>query len=278
MVIKMLKELSLNGFVKVPDYVKGGLLYETKMGSQAYGCSEDSSDCDVYGFFIPPLEDTFPHLRGDFNSFSEYQPLIEVFQAHHIQMEHTQYDFSVYSIIKYFQLCSQCNPNMQDSLFTYDCDLLTQTKVSKMVRDNRQLFLSKLSYRKFLGYSRGQIDKMKAKKGHENPKRNQSIVKHGYDVKYAYHCIRLLLESLQILQEGTMDLKKNSQLLNDIRNGLYSVDDIEKMVSNGEGKLSSAYENSKLRDSPDMNGLKKLLLNCYEEHYGKLSWFVGERL
>lgn len=39
-------------------------MYETIMGSVAYGVNTDTSDFDTVGFCIPNKDIVFPHLRG----------------------------------------------------------------------------------------------------------------------------------------------------------------------------------------------------------------------
>jgi len=100
-----------------PDYVVSDLQYLTMMGSIAYGVSSDSSDVDIYGFCIPPKSVVFPHLDGVIHGFGRQIQNFEQYQQHHIKYADDEYDFTVYSIVKFFQLCMQNNPNMIDSLF-----------------------------------------------------------------------------------------------------------------------------------------------------------------
>ena len=74
--------LTNKGLMTPPDFVQNQTVYETKMGSQAYGCSEDQSDLDVYAFCMPPLHQVFPHLRGEFPGFGSNEKPFEVFQQH----------------------------------------------------------------------------------------------------------------------------------------------------------------------------------------------------
>jgi hypothetical protein len=49
------------------------------------------------------------------------------------------------------------------------------------------------------------------------------------------------------------------------------MDQIEQHFMAKEKSLEELYTNSKLRHSPDEKSIKKVLLECLEEHYGSLS-------
>jgi len=76
------KALAGKGLAKPPPWLTDNILYETIMGSVAYGVSSDSSDMDVYGWAIPPKEDVFPHLRGDILGFGKQAERFAQFQQH----------------------------------------------------------------------------------------------------------------------------------------------------------------------------------------------------
>ena len=129
-----------------PKWLPDNVAYITDMGSVAYGVATELSDHDIYGFCIPPKEDVFPHLRGEIPGFGRQINRFEQWQEHHIDYKDKEYDFTVYSIVKYFQLCMENNPNMIDSLFTSNDCVRHITQVGQLVRDNRKLFLHKGSW------------------------------------------------------------------------------------------------------------------------------------
>lgn len=164
----LIQKLTKQGLLKPPPQVLGGLQYLTMMGSVAYGVSDDTSDVDIYGFCIPAREDVFPHLKGEIFGFGRQHQRFEQYQQHHILSPDNQknYDITVYSIVKYFQLCMENNPNMIDSLFVPDRCVLFITKIATMLRDERKSFLHKGAWWKYKGYSYSQLHKMDIK----NPK------------------------------------------------------------------------------------------------------------
>jgi len=243
------------------------------MGSIAYGVSNESSDIDIYGFCIPPKHIIFPNINGILIGFDNNYEQFEQWQEHHIKdiSKNKEYDFSVYNIIKYFRLCANCNPNMIDSLFVPRRCILHITQLGEIVRENRKIFLNKQACHKFRGYAFAQMHKMKTKSPQLGSKRDQLVSTYSYDVKYAYHLVRLIDEAVQILTEGDLDLERSREILKAIRRGEWTQEQIEEYFATKEKHLEKLYEESKLPYSPNEAKIKQLLLNCLEQHYGNLS-------
>jgi len=264
-----------------PKFVATATQYEVIMGSVAYGVSNDTSDMDIYGFCIPPRDYVFPHLRGEIIGFSDPGPQFNQYQEHHIHDPHAEggkgrvYDLNIYSIIKYFRLCMENNPNMIDSLFVPRRCILYSTAIGELLRENRKLFLHKGAWHKFKGYAYSQVHKMNSK----NPigKRKRIHEKYGYDVKFAYHVVRLLNEVEQILSEGDLDLERNREQLKAIRRGDWSQEKIAEYFEQKENQLESAYTKSELPATPDVEKIRELLLECLERHYGGLQGCVDDQ-
>ena len=269
-------DLHKKGLIKTaPSFLSGGIQYEVIMGSMAYGVSLDASDMDVYGFCIPPRDFVFPHLRGEIPGFSTPGAQFDQYQVHHIHDplalggKGRQYDLAIYSIIKYFRLCMENNPNIIDSLFVPPRCVLFSTAIGDMVRENRKLFLHKGAWHKFKGYSFAQMRKLHTKQ--PQGKRKEMHEEFGYDVKFAYHVVRLLDEVEQILTEQDIDLERNREQLKAIRRGEWTIEDIENYFSAKEKELETLYTACKLPPIPDEEKIQSLLLNCLEQYYGDLS-------
>jgi len=325
--MSIVDKLTSRGLIRPPSHLKTNIHFEVMMGSIAYGCSNDASDCDVYGFSIPPKDVIFPHLSGYIIGFGRQPNKFEQYQQHHIKDEtfNKEYDITIYNIIKYFQLVMNNNPNMIDSLFVPRRCILHSTQVGEHVRENRKLFLTKKSWHTFKGYAYSQLNKAKNKNVHhfielckemkidyrismedfvdhcnENyvsvdrsnrfkslyskvyqsgkpTKRMDAIAKYGYDVKFAYHIVRLLNEVEQILVEQDLDIQRNREQLKSIRRGDWTLEQIEKYFEQKELELEKLYTSSTLRHSPDEEGIKKLLMECLEMHYGSLDKCVVQQ-
>lgn len=268
----LIERLHSKGLIKPPSFVIGGTQYLTIMGSVAYAVSSDTSDMDIYGWCIPPKDMIFPHLNGEILGFGRQIKRFEQFQQHHInEKDHgKEYDLNIYNIVKFFQLVMDNNPNMIDSLFTDQTCVLKSTKLSDHVRDNRRLFLHKGSWHRFKGYAYQQMHKMKIKNPDPNSNRYEMVKTYGYDVKFAYHVVRLLNEVEQILMEGDLDLRRNNDQLKAIRRGEWTMQQIEQYFVDKEKGLEQLYLDSKLPKYPDEEKIKKVLLEVLEEHFGSL--------
>ena len=273
----LLDNLQKKGLIHPPKWLPNNTAMLVIMGSQAYGVSNDDSDQDIYGFCIPPKELVFPHLAGEIPGFGRQIQRFEVWQEHHIQnfAKEVEHDFAVYGIVKYFQLCMENNPNMIDSLFVPQNCVIHSTQIGLMVRENRKMFLHKGAWHKFKGYAYAQMNKIGQKANASNPKRQETIEKFGYDVKFAYHVVRLMNEVEQILVEGNLDLQRNREQLKSIRRGEWTLDQLKEYFTNKEHALETAYANSSLPHGPDEDRVKALLMSCLEQHYGSLSAAVS---
>jgi len=255
----------------MPKWLPDNMHYEVMMGSVAYGVSNDTSDIDLYGFCIPPKELIFPHLAGEIEGFGDRLPRFHQYDPHHIQdpERKTSYDLAIYNIVKYFDLCMGCNPNMIDSLFVPRRCVLSSTAVGEMVREQRKIFLHKGAWFTFKGYAYSQLDKI-ARASKTNSKRAESIQEHGYDVKFAYHIVRLLGEVEQIMIEHDLDITRNREQLKAIRRGEWTLEYLHEWFDAKERALEEVYTTSSLRPTPDEAAIRALLLNCLEHHYGSL--------
>ena len=92
--------------------------------------------------------------------------------------------------------------------------------------------------RSFGGYAYSQLHKMRTKK--PEGKRIETIEKYGYDVKFAYHVVRLLDEVEQILTIGDLDITRDRERLKAIRSGEWEMERVEQHFENKERILENA--------------------------------------
>lgn len=269
----LIDELVGKGLAHPPNWMVGGIQYLTYMGSVAYGVSSDNSDLDIYGFCIPPKRILFPHTAGVIQGFGNQGEKFDQWQQHHMLEVGAQqtYDAQVYNIVKYFQLCMDNNPNMIDSLFTPERCVCYISEIGQKVRDNRKIFLHKGLWPKFKGYAYSQVHKMQIKTPEPGSKRIEYIEKYGYDVKFAYHVVRLLDECEQALTTGDIDLERDRERLKSIRRGEWKENEILEFFKAKEKDLERALANSKLPEEPNEPAIKELLTECLEIHFSNLT-------
>ena len=275
------------GKICPPKWIPNTIQYEVITGSVAYGVSTDMSDQDISGFCIPPKQIIFPHLAGEIPGFGKPKERFDQYQEHHIadpdgkksedaygEVKGVGYDVTMYSIVKFFQLVMENNPNMVDTLFVPVNCIKYITPIGQMVRDSRRIFLHKGCFHKFKGYAFSQLHKAKIKSPDAGSKRAALIEQYGWDVKYGYHLLRLVDEVEQILTTGDLDLQRAREEMKAVRRGEWSLEKMEAYFQEAEGRLQTVYDNSKLPNVPDEAKIKELLLNCLEHHYGSISQAV----
>ena len=267
-----------------PLFLKSNVHYETIMGSHAYGVADTSvkqklPDYDVYGFAIPPKEMLFKHLTGWIPGFGDEPPGFDTWQQTGVcdpssGGQGKEWDLSIFGIVRYFELCRENNPNVIDSLFTNEECVLHCTQIGRMVRDHRKLFLSKLCWKKFRGYANAQLRKLNDKVPIGG--RKEIVEKFGYDVKFAYHIVRLFDEAEQIMLEHDLDLQRAKEVMKAIRRGEWTLEQLKAWVVEKDRVLEAAYTRCQLPEKPLLEPLRKLLLECLETHYGSIDDCVAQ--
>ena len=256
------------GLVDAPSWLAGSVVYETMMGSEAYGVSADTSDRDVYGICVPPRELVFPFLAGEIPGFGEPYPRFEQLQEHHIADGSRTWDLTLYSIVKFFQLALENNPNILDALFTPDSCVLYADAVGRRLRERRRLFLHRGVWAKFRGYAYAQLNRLENKTPEPGSRRAETVETFGMDVKFAYHLVRLLDEAEQLLTSGELDLQRDRERLKAIRRGEWSIEQVREFFAEKERTLETALASSPLPAVPDEAAVRGLLLECLEAHWG----------
>lgn len=268
----ILHDLLKKELIHPPKWLPDNTMYLTLMGSVAYGCSSDTSDVDIYGFAIPDKGSVFPHTLGEIQGFGTPVQRFEQWSEHHVDDKSARkmYDFTIFSIVKYFHLVMQNNPNALDSLFTPQNCVIHMTHVGNIMRENRRMFLHKGCWPRLKGYAYSQLHKASTKNPEAGSKRSELREQFGMDVKFMYHVVRLLYEAEMILTEGDLDLQRHREHLKSIRRGEISEADIRLWAAEKEKQLEAVYSASTLQHGPDEAKIKALLLQCLEAHYGSL--------
>lgn len=263
------KVIAAGANVHPPSWLPDNLCYETMMGSVAYGVSSDTSDVDVYGICMPPKDLVFPHLAGEIFGFGRQVKRFESWQEHHVQAHEQSWDFQILGIVKFFSLAMENNPNIIDSIFTSRRCVLSSTRIGEYIREHRVDFLHKGAWHKFKGYAYSQLHKIRTRT--PGGKRAELVEQHGYDVKFAYHVVRLLLEVEQILVARDLDLERDREQLKAIRRGEWTLPQLEAWAQDKEKQLEAIYHSSTVPYEPDQALIKRHLVHCLEDHYGDLS-------
>lgn len=124
------------------NFVEENLIYKVISGSKAYGLDTPESDTDIRGITIPPKQYYF-----GLENFEQYE---------------ASADNVIWSLKKFIKLASACNPNIIEVLFIDEQHILFINKYGKILRDNRDLFLTKRARYTFGGYAYAQLKRIKS--------------------------------------------------------------------------------------------------------------------
>lgn len=161
----LLQDLEKRELINPPTFLTNNTHYLCRMGSTAYGVNTGNSDQDMYGVCIPPRDYIFPPNYID--GFDNRDLTFHQWQKHGVEDKSANggkgcsYDFSIYSIVNYFYLAMQNNPNVLESLFVRREHVIHSTPAWEIVRENRKLFLHKGVVHKLKSYAFSQLAKAK---------------------------------------------------------------------------------------------------------------------
>lgn len=238
------------------------LIYKIRTGSYMYGTNTENSDEDFSGIFIPD-EDYVLGIKK-----CEQVILNQKFSKGKLNQK-GDVDYTLYSIIKFIHLAIENNPNIIEFFYAPTNCILYQSKLGKLLIENRHLFLSKKAYHTFKGYAYAQRHKLEIKKENMTG-RIELVAKYFYDTKFASHLIRLLLQALQIFIEKTLKFPlPENNLVRDIKLGKYSLEWVLKKAEDLEKLVDIAYVNSDLQVSADLERINKLQIKILQSFWSR---------
>ena len=119
---------------------KGMLIFEGIVGSQAYGLATPTSDIDMKGVYIQPLDDIL--------SFGYVE-----------QVSDKKNDLVYYEVRRFLELISTNNPNILELLNLPEDKIMYKHPVYDLILEHKDKFISKQCKNSFAGYAIAQIKK-----------------------------------------------------------------------------------------------------------------------
>lgn len=220
----VLKEYDLYDFV----------IYRCVVGSQAYGLSNEESDTDRRGIYLPPAD-----LHWSIYGVPE-------------QLENAQAEEVYWELQKFLVLALKANPNVLECL--YSPLIETKTELAEDLLGHRDAFLSKLIYQTYNGYVLSQFKRL------EQDLRSLGAIKW----KHAMHLIRLLLSGITVLREGFVPLsvEAHRERLLSIRRGEMEWEAVNAWRLRLHEEFDDAYAETTLPESPDYQLVNEFLLRA----------------
>jgi predicted nucleotidyltransferase len=210
------------------------IIYQCVIGSRAYGLSNEDSDVDRRGIYLPRAQDHWS-LFG---------------VPEQLECESTQEAYWEYQ--KFLILALKANPNALECLYSPLVE--RQEPAVKPLLENRHIFLSQLVYQTFSGYVTSQFKKL------QTDIRNQGQI----NWKHAMHLIRLLICGTEILknQHVAVDVGEHREMLLQIRRGQTRWDQVDELRKTLQKQFDRAFSATSLPERPDYAQANELLIQA----------------
>jgi hypothetical protein len=207
-------------------------------------------------------------IRGGLYGFEHY---VERTQPEGVRSGPGDLDLVAYSLRKYVRLALKGHPTILLLLFVPETEIVAKTNLGNELRDQRRAILSRQAGRGYLGYLRGQKERLLGPRGQKNVNRPELVAAHGYDTKYAMHAARLGIQGIELLDTGQVTLpmpEPDRSRVMAIRTGERSFDEAIAEIDDLERQLAGALERSDLRDEPDRRAVDAFLVEAYRQAWG----------
>lgn len=144
-------------FLRNDKHLGNNIIFLTTGGSHAYGTNIETSDLDIRGIAV----ERSCEILGS-SSFEQF--------------ENRETDTVIYALRKIVGLMLNCNPNVLEMLGTKEEHIFICNKYGKLIKDNRDLFLSKRAVQSFGGYASAQLRRLQNALARDNyPQREKEI-------------------------------------------------------------------------------------------------------
>lgn len=226
----------------------------TTVGSTALGLESENSDIDEMGICIETPEDLLGFSTFEQTIYRTAQDRTGKFDA---KSEAGDIDLTIYGLRKYVRLSLGGNPNLITLLFMPRKLCSTYTTLAADLQALRDHFVAKSTLKAFLGYAKAQRIKLAG---------SRDTRSHAYDLKYAMHFVRLMMQGYELGSNGTLSFPMPEEYLRKlraIRRGDYTFGDVIDSAHSYERALEALLHESNLPEGPNYKAIEKWLLGVY---------------
>lgn len=247
---------------------------EVVVGSTTHGTSVDDGleDLDLMRIVV---EDR-PCVLG----FEPTDTWVERTKPEGVRSEAGDTDLVIYGLRKYLRLALRANPTVLIALFVGDKYINVRTNIGEELQALAPKIASKRAINTFKGYAHQQHKRLLGTAGQMNVTRPELIERYGFDTKYAGHVIRLCMQGVEYLNTGKLTLPMtpaDRQVVVDVRNGVYTLPQVSRMISVWEELLIEAGEHSQLPDEPDTAFVEAWMMDQYSSVWAKQARIAREQ-
>ena len=233
--------------------VEDGTILRATVGSTVHGLHHGGQDDrDEMAVYIEPPAYLIGlararGIRGGLYGFEHY---VERTQPEGVRSGPGDLDLVAYSLRKYVRLALKGHPTILLLLFVPEEQIVAKSSLGDELRALRPAILSLQAGRGYLGYLRGQKERLLGSRGQKNVNRPELVAAHGYDTKYAMHAARLGVQGVELLETGRVTLpmpEPDRSRVMAIRTGERSfeeaigeIDDARAEAGRGSGALGAS--------------------------------------
>jgi uncharacterized protein len=251
------------------EIVERGTILRATVGSTVHGLHHGGQDDrDEMAVFVEPPEYLLglaraQGIRGGLYGFEHY---VERTQPEGARSGPGDLDLVAYSLRKYVRLALKGHPTILLLLFVPDAFVHVKTTLGEELRELRPEILSRRAGRGYLGYLRGQKERLQGTRGQKRVNRPELVEAHGFDTKYAMHAARLGYQGLELLETGWLTLPmpepQRSRVMA-IRTGERTYEETIAEVEDLEQRLAEALERTSLPPDPDRAAVDRFLVHAH---------------
>jgi len=223
------------------------ILLKVIIGSQAYNLASSDSDTDRRGVFLESKEQLFGLKKVETLHFPE-DP-----------------NDTIYPFRHYISLLCKNNPNLLEMLYTRKQFIEYIDPIfEKYIVKNRELFISKESFRSYLGYASHQLHLAEKNKKEEYSKNN-------YNAKSAMHICRLMIQLKNLIEFNDpivyVDESTKIYLMNVKWGNVFAnIDRLKDWIRMQEIIIKEMINQSKIPDKVDYDEVNDLMIKFYKEY------------
>lgn len=248
-------------------------ILRTEVGSGVHGLSIDGTgDRDEMGICLEPPE--FVVGLRKFEQY-EYRTAAERTGIADARSEPGDLDLVVYSARKWMGLALQGNPTVITPLFAPADAIVHITPAGEDLRANADMIVSRQAGHRFIGYLRGQRERMLNGTVDKRVNRPELVERYGFDVKFAGHMVRLGVQGVELLETGRMTLPMPDPWrtwIRDLRQGRHTQQEAIDAAAELEARLDALTWTADLPEHPDKARANRWLIETYQTKWVRDRW------
>jgi hypothetical protein len=256
------------------EIVERGTILRATVGSTVHGLHYGGQDDrDEMAVFVEPPEFLLGlakarGIRGGLYGFEHY---VERTKPEGVRSGPGDLDLVAYSLRKYVRLALKGHPTILLLLFVPDEFVIDRTELGVELQALRPAILSQRAGRGYLGYLRGQKERLLGARGQKRVNRPELVEAHGFDTKYAMHAARLGYQGLELMETGRLTVPmpepQRSRVMA-IRTGERSFGEAIAEIDEVEARLAAALERTPLPPAPDRAEVDRFIVDAYRRGWG----------